>query len=142
MSRMSRGEIYGIAAESFALAFGVLQQMIEEIPPFLGWAVVIGCVITGIVLITRGRQGRNVKQKDELRALLETAHLEGKLENISEGDAYLIIAMAIELESKHGWNDLTGLLADRASGVPLNKLKANPCSQCGIPRNKKGRHGE
>lgn len=74
--------------------------------------------------------------------LLEQLRNTGRLENISEGDAYLIIAMGIELGSKHGWNDLTGLLADRASGVPLNKLKTNPCSQCGIPRNKKGRHGK
>jgi hypothetical protein len=67
---------------------------------------------------------------------------DGRLENISQGDVDLILLMSIEVESRHGYNDLTGLLADRANGVPLNELKARPCSQCGIPRNQRGKHRE
>ena len=74
--------------------------------------------------------------------LLEKLKATGKLEDISPEEANLILAMSIELDSRHGYNDLTGLFADRASGIPLNELKTRPCSQCGIPRNQRGNHHE
>ena len=72
--------------------------------------------------------------------LLEKFKATGRVEDISQGDIDVLFLMSIELEGRHGYNDCTGLLADRASGVPLNELKTRPCSQCGIPRNQRGKH--
>ena len=74
--------------------------------------------------------------------LLKKLKTTGTLENVSPQDTRLILLMSIGVDSRHGYNDLTGLFADRASGVPLNELKTRPCSQCGIPRNQRGKHRE
>ena len=36
---------------------------------------------------------------------------------------------------EHGHTDWAGLMADRASGIPLNKLKFEKCHVCKSPRN-------
>jgi hypothetical protein len=74
--------------------------------------------------------------------LLEKLKATGKLENISQGDALWIVARNIEMQARHGHDDLLELFADRASGVPLNELMTRPCSQCGIPRNQRGKQIE
>lgn len=85
------------------------------------------------------KQERTEAIKSDLFGKLKTT---GRAEDISQGDIDVILLMSIELEGRHGYNDFTGLLADRASGVPLNELKTRPCSQCGIPRNQRGKHRE
>lgn len=80
--------------------------------------------------------------KTDLTEALEKLKATGRVEGISQGDIDVILLMSIELEGRHGYNDFTGLLADRASGVPLNELKTRPCSQCGVPRNQRGKHRE
>lgn len=131
---MSSSEKYGIAIALFGTAIAVIQGMTGVIPPLLGWPIVAGCVITAVALIRHGKRGRNLEQTREL--------ITGRLEDVSPVESEFILAMSIELQSIHGYNDLTGLFADRASGVPLNELKTRPCSQCGIPRNQKGKHGK
>jgi hypothetical protein len=74
--------------------------------------------------------------------LLERLKATGRLEDVSQEDALWIVTKGIEMEASHGYNDVMGLFADRASGVPLNKLMTNPCSRCGIPRNQKGKQIE
>jgi hypothetical protein len=90
------------------------------------------------------------KTKEQLVALAEGISPDlseklkatGRLEDISQGDALWIMAKSIEMQAKHGYNDLLELFADRASGIPLNELMTRPCSQCGIPRNQRGKHSE
>ena len=71
--------------------------------------------------------------------LLKKLKTAGRLEDISQGDALWIMARSIEMQASHGHNDLLELLADRASGVPLNELMTKPCSHCGVPRNLRGK---
>jgi hypothetical protein len=137
---------YGIAIELFAFALWVVQQMIGVIPPPLGWSVIIGCVIAGIVLIIQGKQEENDKQRQE-SVRQETTSIkpqEGSLDTVTSEDRRLIMSMAMDMLLTHGHMDLTGLLADRASGVPLNELMTRNCSEsgCGIPRNQRVKRRE
>jgi hypothetical protein len=129
---VSPSEKYGIAIALIGTAMAVIQGMTGAIPPLLGWPIVAGCVVAAVALISRGRRWRQ-----EVAGV--KSQIAGKLEDISPQDANLILIMSIELDSRHGHNDITGLLADRASGVPLNELKTRPCSQCGIPRNQRSK---
>ena len=61
----------------------------------------------------------------------------GSLDAVSSQDKRLITAMAIDMAISHGHLDLEGLLADRASSIPLNELKQRPCSVCGVARDTK-----
>jgi hypothetical protein len=101
----------------------------------VGLVVGIGLIVYGLVTNNSNLIGVKTRAKERLR-------INGGSESISPEDANLILVMSIELDSIHGYNDLTGLFADRASGVPLNELKTRPCSQCGIPRNQRGKHHE
>jgi len=114
-------------------------------PPVAYVLLSVAFVWTVCSVIYWRRHKRNEEQLVKLTEsikpdLLERLKATGRLEDVSPQDAKLILAMSIELASKHGYNDLTGLFADRANGVPLNELKTRPCSQCGIPRNQKGKH--
>jgi len=71
--------------------------------------------------------------------LKELKPQEGSLDNVTQQDRKLIIAFAMDMILKHGHMDIPGLLADRASGVPLNELMAGKCQQCGTPRNQKSK---
>jgi len=110
----------------------------------VGLAVGGGLIVYGLIKEASKEklQVTEVITKENLTAILEKLKGRGRLEDISPVEADLILAMSIELESTHGYNDITGLLADRASDVPLNELKARPCSHCGIPRNQRGKHHE
>ena len=138
---MSPNEKYGIAIELFGLALGVVQQMTGAMPPLLGWSVVGVCVIAGIVLIIHGKQERNAKQKQELgsQEIVSIKPQEGSLDTVTAQDRLLIEAMAMDMIITHGHMDMLGLLADRASGIPLNELMTRNCSECGIPRNQRGK---
>jgi hypothetical protein len=80
-----------------------------------------------------------VRKDIEVLGLKGNGVLAGRMDDISSGDTDLILLMDIEMGWKHGHGDITGLFADRASGVALNELVARNCSQCGIPRNKKSK---
>jgi len=97
----------------------------------------IGIVITliGIVFIIRARHAK--AEREDITGTLEQLRIAGRLEDISQGDALWIVARSIEMQTFHGHDDLLELLADRASGIPLNELMTKPCSRCGISRNKK-----
>lgn len=137
---MSSSEKYGIAIALIGMAMAVIQSMTGVIPPLLGWPIVAGCLIAATALIVRGKRGRQELSSQETASIKSI--IAGGLEGISPEAANLILAMSIEIDVVHGYNDLTGLFADRASGVPLNELKTRPCSQCGIPRNQRGKHRE
>ena len=62
---------------------------------------------------------------------------EGSVERVSEKDRILIKRMASLMDTNHGHKDVVGLLADRASGIPLNELMERKCSVCGKLRKKK-----
>ena len=98
----------------------------------VGLVVGIGLIVYGLVTNNDNVVGVKTRAKERPR-------INGGLENISPEDANLILAMSIELDSVHGHNDLTGLFADRASGIPLNELTTRPCSRCGVPRNQRGK---
>jgi hypothetical protein len=138
---MHRKVYYGIAFELFALALGVVQKMIGVIPPGVGWRVVIGCVIAGIVLMVESKQEENAKQREEVhrQEMVSIKPQKGSLDTVTSQDRMLITSMAMDMILKHGHMDLTGLLADRASGIPLNELMTRNCSDCGIARNRKGK---
>lgn len=68
--------------------------------------------------------------------------VEGSLENVTLADKSWIMSWSItEMNFKHGHNDILGMLADRASGVPLNELPNRPCKVCadGTLRNQKSK---
>jgi hypothetical protein len=62
-----------------------------------------------------------------------------KLGSVTSEDKKLIQLMAVNMKSVHGHMDLTGMVSDRANGMPLDELMLKECSKCGVPRNKKGR---
>jgi hypothetical protein len=80
-----------------------------------------------------------VRKDIEALGLKGNEVLKGRIDDVSSGDRDLIVLMDIEMGWKHGHGDLTGLFADRASGVPLNELMARNCNQCGMPRNEKSK---
>ncbi len=61
----------------------------------------------------------------------------GSLDTVTQQDRALIMSWAMQMIYEHGHMDVEGLLADRASGIPLNKLMLRNCSKCGKPRNQK-----
>ena len=133
---MSSGERYGIAAELFAVAFGVVHHMIGELPLLLGWLVVVGCVITGIVLIIRGRQGRNVEQKQELDSQIYVREeiQPSSWKGLSDAEFAQLEIAFISVKVNHGHTDPDGLIDDLKNKKPLN----GPCWRCGKPRFGKG----
>jgi hypothetical protein len=137
---VSSSEKYGIAIALIGMALAVTQGMTGVIPPLLGWPIVAGCLVAATALIIRGKRDRQEIGSQETANI--KSRITGSLEGVSPEDANLIVAMGIEMEVMHGYNDITGLFADRASGIPLNELKTRPCSQCGIPRNQRGKHDE
>ena len=65
---------------------------------------------------------------------------EGSFDSVTTQDRQFIISqLAVPMIWQHGHMDIEGLLADRASGIALNKLLVRNCSQCGTPRNKKSK---
>jgi hypothetical protein len=141
---MSSGEKYGIAIELFALAVWVVREMTVTILPLVGWSLVVVCVIAGGLLIVHGRRRRSARQKQqpdkEKVGRQEIPNIEpqgGSLDTVTAQDRTLIRSIAVGMILKHGHTDLWGLLADRATGVPLNELMTRNCSECGIPRNQK-----
>lgn len=111
--------------------------------------VFIGLFVAGLLALyinsekVKKEIGQNVYEqvrKDiEVLGMKGKETLKGRMDDISPGDADLIVLMDIEMGWKHGHDDVTGLFADRASGVPLNELMGRNCSQCGMPRNKKSK---
>ena len=100
----------------------------------------IGIVITlaGIVLLIRAHRSK-VGQKQELdsQKAISIKPQEGSLDTVTIQDRLLIEGMSLDMTITHGRMDMLGLLADRASGIPLNELIARPCSRCRIPRNQR-----
>ena len=60
-----------------------------------------------------------------------------RLEDLSKKDVAFIKVLSEQMEAEigHGHGDILGLLADRASGVPINELINSNCSICKKPRN-------
>jgi hypothetical protein len=74
--------------------------------------------------------------EEQLRAIKPQ---EGRLNNVSLQDRLLIQSFALQMIFTHGHQDLKGLLADRASGVPLNELMVRECQVCRMPRNQRSK---
>jgi hypothetical protein len=78
--------------------------------------------------------------KKDIEVLKPIEPLKGSLDSISSADRWFIVSLSIEMGLRHvHGGDLQGLLADRASGIPLNELMARNCSVCGVPRNKQSK---
>lgn len=111
--------------------------------------IFIGLFFVGFLAlyINNEKVKREIEQKvyEQVRKDIEVLNLKGndvfkgRIDDVSSGDANLIVLMDIEMGWNHGHGDLTGLFADRASGFPLNELMARNCNQCGMPRNKKSK---
>lgn len=63
----------------------------------------------------------------------------GSLSNVSSSDKNLIMAWSIRMLTEHGHEDAYQMLADRASGIPLNRIMYQSCSRCQQPRNIKSK---
>lgn len=79
--------------------------------------------------------------KEIEKIVKDTKPQEGSLDTVTDQDKLLIAQMAHRMIRSHGHADLVGLLADRASGVPLNKLMTKDCHECKTPtpRNKQSK---
>jgi hypothetical protein len=121
------------------LAIGVgLGLVLTYVSPQVGIPVGVVVTLAGAILVIRAhRAGTRPRGKKDLTGTLERPIIAGRLDDVSQADSEFILAKSIELEAIHGHNDLLGLFADRASGVPLNELSTRPCTHCGIPRNQK-----
>jgi hypothetical protein len=107
--------------------------------------VVVFVGFIGLTLIYQ-RSENTIKQniyaqvrQDIEKELKKIKPQEGSLNNVTSQDRALIKLMAFEMRWIHGHIDLHGLLADRASGVPLNELMGGNCQVCGMPRNRKSK---
>ena len=144
----------GAIAAAIGMVLTIIVNLLK-LEELLGWPIAYWNVIF-MVLVLIGflavyfsieeiRKEIEGKVYGQVRKDIEALNLEGneaikgRIDDVSSGDANLIVLMDIEMGWKHGHGDLTGLFADRASGVPLNELMIRDCSQCGIPRNKKSR---
>ena len=119
-----------------------LGIVLSLISPQIG--IPVGVVITsfGIFLVVRAYRGktkyRESKEKPQIDNVSSKPQ-EGSLDTVTIQDRYLILSWSIGMIITHGHRDERGLLADRASGIPLNKLMSMPCSECTEPRNKRGK---
>lgn len=79
--------------------------------------------------------------KKDLGTMKAIEPQEGSLDNVTSQDRALIMSMAMDMLLRHGHMDIQGMLADRASGVPLNELMSKNCSTCETPtpRNQKSK---
>jgi len=122
---------------AIGVGVGIVVSYVSS--PQVGVPVGVAITVAGIILVVRAYRAKTKSRED---SQLEKPGITGKLEDVSPVESEFILAKSIELDAVHGHNDLLGLFADRASGVPLNELSTRPCSQCGIPRNQRGKHGE
>jgi hypothetical protein len=77
------------------------------------------------------------EELEPLKASIKLQVQEGNIESVSAQDKRFITSLTLGMTLRHGHLDLKGLLADRASGIALNKLMSRECSKCGLPRNRK-----
>lgn len=140
-----------VAAIGMVLTIIVNLQELEEL---MGWPIAYWNVVFMVLVLIgflavyfsieeiRKEIEEKVYQqvKKDIEGVKTGEAIKGSLDSVSLSDRYLIIALSISMgiNHKHG-GDLVGLLADRASGVPLNELMTRECSVCGIPRNKKSK---
>ena len=148
---MRREVTIGVAIEVIGNGTGIGLQMTGIVSPTVGWVVIVVSNAIGFFLVGRslGKPETSDVDKAELhnsllselrregKSVETVARLKGSLDDVPAQDKLLIQAMAIDMTIAHGHLDLDGLLADRASGIPLNELKQRPCSVCGIPRDRK-----
>jgi hypothetical protein len=138
---VSTTEKYGLAIGLFALALAAVQGMTGVIPPLVGWPVVIGCVIAGVVLIIHGKQKRSVRQKQEVDSQETIGEKDVRDEippsswkGLSEAEFAQVELAFISMKVHHGHTDPDGLIDDQKNRKPLN----GPCWRCGKPRFEKG----
>ena len=131
-----------MAAGLLAIALGVIQGMYPVIPPIVGWPIIAILVLATFTLVDMGIR-KKAKDNDEQRREQTEQKLaieiqQGSLDTVSSQDRKFITAISWGMVMKHGHFDVNGLLADRASGIPLNELMSRNCSLCHCPRDKKG----
>jgi hypothetical protein len=143
---MSKEVYFGLAVGLLAIAVGVLQGMYPVISPIIGWLIVAALGIAAFVLcaigIRKEESERSEKQNREVGQTQERRVIEpqkGSLNNVTLQDRELIQSWALDMLFKHGHEDFKGLLADRASGIPLNELMSKNCSECESPRGQKSK---
>ena len=140
---MRRETIVGIAIEILGNGIGAGLQITGFVEPILGWIIIGISSASGLLLIGygigRGNNGREQLEVNQSLSRLDIKKQDGSIESVTEGDLAFLSGLMITMKWDHGHPDIEGLLADRASGVPLNELKTRNCSRCGVPRNKKGR---
>lgn len=138
-----------VAAIGMILSIMVNLLRLEEILgwPIASWNVVfMGLVLIGFLVVYFSIEGirKEIEEKvyqqvrKDVERVVTGKSIRGSLDSVSLSDRHFIIGLSVRMgiNHKHG-GDLQGLLADRASGVPLNELMTRECSICGIPRNRK-----
>lgn len=140
---MRRETVMGIAIEILGNGIGAGLQITGFVEPIIGWIIIGISSAVGLLLIGYGiGKGQDDSQQPKEKQSPTTLAIEqqdGSIDSITQRDMLFIISqLSIPMKWRHGHSDTEGLIADRASSVPLNELMARNCSQCSLPRNQKG----
>ena len=142
---MSKEFYYGLAIGLAGIILTVLQMMYPVIPHVVGWPLVGVLAVVAFICLDiairrkeyeriSGVGYRETTESAETRTVTPEPQ-EGSLDTVTGEDRRFIVSLCLEMAIQHGHIDFNGLLADRASGVPLNQLMSKECSVCGIARN-------
>lgn len=140
-----RGEsIIGLAIGILGSGVGVGLQLTGIVSPTLGSVIILISAISGVFLIGYGlgkEKGEGAGSTAPQSATDSVSAVQdGSIESVTAGDVSFIVSrLGIPMSWDHGHGDIEGLIADRASGIPLNELMQRACSRCGVPRNQGGR---
>ena len=140
-----RGEgVIGIAIGILGSGIGVGLQLTGIISPTLGWVIILISAISGVFLIGYGlgkeKGGNGGSTPSQSATDSAIALQDGSIESVTIGDmGFVVSQLGIPMSWNHGHRDIEGMIADRASGIPLNELTGRPCSHCGVARNQRGR---
>jgi hypothetical protein len=135
-----------LVLEIIALILGITNNMISQEIFGLSksdWNVIIFLILIGgfaLLFWDSNSSEKHIREmvvKEVTKIQNDLKPKEGTIESVTSEDREHIIYLIRDMKIIHKHSDLTGLIADRASGIPLNELMQRNCSRCGQPRNKK-----
>jgi hypothetical protein len=141
---MSKEFYIGLAIAFVGIALAVLQMMYPIMPYVIGWPLVGVCAVATFICLDIGirkKEYGNIIGSKVTHGLegnithAVTVAQKGSVETVSDADKRFIVSLCRDMVLQHGHIDPNGLLADRASGIPLNELMSRKCSQCETARN-------
>lgn len=143
---MCQKVIYLSLAALFSAVGGWALQYVTPLTPMPAAIIAIVAFICMTIAIYKAelfgrKEDQPIQREIDLQEKIKFQ--DGSLNSVTTQDRQLILKMAIDMQIAHGHNDFIGMLADRASGVPLNKIMSRECSECndGSLRNKKAKRG-